>query len=160
MLAERRPVLEDALARLDGRVEWGVKLLVDRAALDAAVRSQEGVEAEAGAAGGGAAYMLARREERRLREAADRVAAGLAEDVHARLQERADDARLRPAQSRELSQHEGDMVLNGAYLVAREEGLRWRALVAELQELHGALGARLELAGPFPPFNFVPEAEA
>jgi hypothetical protein len=31
-----------------------------------------------------------------------------------------------------------------------------RAVVAELEREHGTLGARLELSGPWPPYNFVP----
>ena len=154
MLSERAPVLATALDTLEGRVEWSVKLLVDRERLEEAVREPG---EQAGDSGSGAAYMLLRREERRVREAADARAAELAEDVHARLQDWADDARVRPPQNRELSGHEGDMVLNGVYLVDRAKTDRLRELVAELQERHSALGARLELRGPFPPYNFVPE---
>jgi hypothetical protein len=47
------------------------------------------------------------------------------------------------------------MILNGAYLVEtkRTEGLR--RLLSELEDRHRALGARLELTGPWPPYNFV-----
>ena len=51
------------------------------------------------------------------------------------------------------------MVLNGAYLVEREQADGLRELVAELEQRHGALGARIALGGPFPPYSFVPEAE-
>jgi len=160
MLAERREALAAALDALAGREEWSVKLLVDREALADGVREPEDAGGtEAAGAGSGAAYLLRRREERRLREAADDRAASLAEDVHARLQERAVDARVRPAQNRELSGLEGEMVLNGAYLVEREQAHGLRELVAELEQRHRALGARIVLGGPFPPYSFVPEAE-
>jgi hypothetical protein len=158
MLAERAAELTPALDALDGRVEWSVKLLVDRERLEASLR-EPGAQEEREPTSG-AAYMLVRREQRRLREAGDRRAAELAEDVHARLQDWADDARVRPAQNRELSGHEGDMVLNGAYLVERGKTAQLRQLVAGLQEQYGAVGARLELGGPFPPYNFVPEPPA
>jgi hypothetical protein len=47
------------------------------------------------------------------------------------------------------------MLLNGAYLVEveRTEGLR--RLLSELEDRHHDLGARLELTGPWPPYNFV-----
>lgn len=156
MLGDRRDSLTAALGALDGRLEWSVKLLVDRARLEASLREPAPGD-EARDPGSGAAYMLLRREERRLREAVDQRAVELAEDVHAQLQDWAEDARVRPAQNRELSGHEGDMVLNGAYLVERAKSDQLRDLVAELQDRHGALGARLELGGPFPPYNFVPE---
>jgi hypothetical protein len=154
MLAEQRATFAAALEALDGRVEFSVKLLVDREKLEATLREPAGPVAEE--PGSGAAYMLLRREERKLREAADRRAAELAEDVHARLQDWAQDARTRPAQNRELSRHEGDMILNGAYLVDRSKASQLRELVGELQERHRDAGARLELGGPYPPYNFVP----
>jgi Gas vesicle synthesis protein GvpL/GvpF len=162
MLAEQRSSLDTALDVLDGRQEWGVKLTVDRQALEAAARERApdafGDELEGQSPGG--AYMLRRRQERQLREVADRLAGGLAEDVHARLQDWATDAVVNPPQNPELSGHEGDMLLNAAYLVEAEKVDRLHELVAELRERHRALGARLELTGPWPPYNFVPRTES
>src|SRR5688572_20311320 len=138
MLAERREALAAALDALAGREEWSVKLLVDRDRLADGVREPED-------AGG--------------TEAAEDGAASVAADVHGRRQGRAVDARVRPAQNRELSGLEGEMVLNGAYLIAREQADGLRDLVAELEQRHRALGARIVLGGPFPPYSFVPEAE-
>jgi Gas vesicle synthesis protein GvpL/GvpF len=157
MLEAHAEVLHIALAGLAGRQEWSVKLLVDP---DALLASAGEAEAEHGAPGSGAAYLLRRRAERDQRAAAGRLAASIAEDVHARLQDWAIDAVLRPAQNRELSGHQGEMLLNGAYLVDASEVARLREIVAELAERHAALGARIELAGPFPPYNFVPALEA
>ena len=154
MLAERHEALTVSLDALTGREEWSVKLLVDRERLADGLRAEAGEAAEPGS---GAAYLLLRREERKLREAVDDRAAGLAEDVHARLQERAIDARVRPAQSPELSGYEGEMILNGAYLVERDHADGLRALVSELEGRHAPVGARIELGGPFPPYSFVPE---
>ena len=50
------------------------------------------------------------------------------------------------------------MLLNGSYLVEADRVDDLRAVVAELERDHGALGARLELSGPWPPYNFVPGA--
>ena len=52
------------------------------------------------------------------------------------------------------------MLLNGAYLVETADVERLRERVAELQDRHRALGARLELSGPFPPYNFVQRPQA
>jgi Gas vesicle synthesis protein GvpL/GvpF len=162
MLAEQRSTLDTALDVLDGRQEWGVKLTVDRAALEAAARERapevSDEELEGRSAGG--AYMLRRRQERQVREAADRLAGGIAEDVHARLQDWATDAVVNPPQNPELSGHEGDMLLNAAYLVEAAKVERLHELVAELRERHSELGARLELTGPWPPYNFVPRTES
>jgi hypothetical protein len=161
MLEEQRAELGAALDALAGRSEWSVKLLVDPSALEAAARGAEpDASRDRAAPGSGADYMLRRREERELRELTQRIAGELAEDVHARLRECASDAVLNAPQNRELSEHEGDMLLNAAYLVETAAIERLREAVDELQDRHRTLGARLVLSGPFPPFNFVPRPQA
>jgi hypothetical protein len=159
MLDGHADALREALDALEGRQEWSVKLLVDSQALLAAGARARG-STELGPAGSGAAYMLRRRAERQDREAADQLAAGIADDVHARLQDWAAGAVLRPAQNRDLSGHEGEMLLNGAYLVETAKLPELRALIEELRERHAELGARIELSGPFPAYNFVPTLDA
>jgi Gas vesicle synthesis protein GvpL/GvpF len=164
MLDEQRPALTATLELLAGRQEWGVKLLVDREALEAAARAgradgdPSAEELDSRSAGG--AYLQRRRLERQVREEADRLAVGVAEEVHARLQDWATDAVLNPPQNRDLSGHEGEMLLNGAYLVETPKVERLRELVAELEDRHRALGVRLEMTGPWPPYNFVPRDPA
>jgi hypothetical protein len=160
MLADKRAEFEAALELLGGRQEWGVKLIVDREALEAAARGRSdevaALEEQLASSSGGGAYMLRRRLERELRNAADRMIDELAEDVHARLQDWADDAVLNAPQNRELSGHEGEMVLNAAYLVQVEKVARLQEVVDELRDRHAELGARVELTGPWPPYNFLP----
>ena len=80
--------------------------------------------------------MLGRRRDREVREQAAQLAARLAEDVHARLRADAVDAVIGRPQNRDLSGHEGEMLLNAAYLVDREAVGRLRERVAELEEAH------------------------
>ena len=159
MLEREHDSLERALETLAGRQEWGVKLIADddRLAEEARSRSAEAtaLEAELGARSGGGAYMLRRRLERQVREAVESLAAELADEVHAELQHRTRDAVVLPPQNPELSGHEGRMVLNAAYLVDAEQAGGLRELVTELEERHRALGARIELTGPWPPYNFL-----
>lgn len=156
MLERRRESLIQALHGLDGRLEWAVKVLVERDRLMDAARPQANEAAEPARSGEGGAYLTRRRDERGLREAASRLGADTARQVHARLQDWAIDARTRPPQNRELSGHEGEMVLNAAYLVERARTEELRQIVSELEEHHRELGARIELSGPWPPYNFVP----
>jgi hypothetical protein len=159
MLEREHATLRRALDRLAGLQEWGAKLIVDPDRLAEAARaaSEQAAtyEREMGERTAGGAYMLRRRLERHVRECADALAAEAADAVHASLQGCANDAVRRPAQNRELSGYHGEMLLNGAYLVHARRVDELRSLVAELEERHRQLGARIELTGPWPPFNFV-----
>jgi Gas vesicle synthesis protein GvpL/GvpF len=160
MLDRERKAFSDALRHLARRQEWAVKLLVDDDKLKAAARTRSDevarLEGEADEHTEGGAYMLRRRIDRHVRERAATLATDTAEEIHARLQAIAIDAVTRPPQNRELSGHEGEMLLNGAYLVESDRVTGLRDLVAELERDYAALGARLELSGPWPPYNFVP----
>jgi hypothetical protein len=158
MLDRQSDSLSAALEALEGRFEWAVKVLVDRERLMHAARPPSSEAPASASAGEGSAYLQRRRTERSDREAASRLAADTAQQVHARLQDWAIDARTRPPQNPELSGHEGEMVLNAAYLVARERSDELREIVGELEKHHRHLGARIELTGPWPPYNFVPAA--
>jgi gas vesicle protein GvpL/GvpF len=160
MLQDERDSLARALELLDGRQEWGIKLLVDPDKLATAARARGDesgrLDEELADRTEAGAYMQRRRFQRRTREVADALATEVADDVHSRLQAWATEAVTLPPQNRDLSHHEGDMLLNGAYLVAADRVDGLRELVAELERLHQPLGARLELTGPWPPYNFVP----
>jgi hypothetical protein len=162
MLEREARALGEALEALGGREEWGVKMLVDPARLaDAAADASDeaaGYREEIAGATGGAAYLIGRRLERHVRERASALAADVADEAHAALRERALSAVRHPPQNRELSGHDGDMLLNGAYLIDRSRAGELREVAAELEARHRALGARVEVTGPWPPYNFASTA--
>jgi Gas vesicle synthesis protein GvpL/GvpF len=139
-LADQADVLTSALERLEGRVELGVKAFV------AVAPPSEAVEAESGRA-----YLEARRREKQEREELAQTRAALAHDLHRRLLATAEDGVLLDLQSRELSGRDAEMIFNGSYLVADRARFE-DALVEAAPE-----GFDLELTGPWPPYNFVPE---
>lgn len=160
MLEAEHESLQAALNLLDGRQEWGVKVLVDRPALEAGVRVVSAevreLEEQIEASSGGGAYMMGRRVEREVGALADRRLSEITNDAHGRLADWADDGVLNAPQNRDLSRHEGEMVMNAAYLLDVAKVARFRELVDELQERHGKVGISLEVTGPWPPYNFVP----
>ncbi|MGH2976311.1 MAG: GvpL/GvpF family gas vesicle protein, partial [Solirubrobacterales bacterium] len=155
MMARERPALVEALERLEGKAEWGVKVFAQPGALEQAAveRAKEGSEREP--LSPGAAYMDRRRREARARENAEEIADGWAQSIHQRLEVCAAEALLNPLQRRELSGRDGDMLLNGVYLVAGEGAGRFRELVSELGEGYRSRGVAVELTGPWPAYNFV-----
>jgi hypothetical protein len=161
MLTQEHQGLSAALAGLVGHQEWGFKFFVDPDEVETEARSSSDEIAELSKEverqSGGGAYMLGRRLERHLREASGALAGSAAADVRAILESTGDIAVvMRPPQNRELSGHEGEMLANAACLVDVAGLERLRQLAAEIEERHERLGARVELTGPWPPYNFVP----
>jgi hypothetical protein len=64
-----------------------------------------------------------------------------------------------PAQHPELSGRSGEMILNAAYLVDRDQSESFAATAEQLRDRYRALGVKLEVSGPWAPYNFVDDAE-
>ena len=155
MLAREHHALMDALSRLDGKTEWSVKLIAEPGALSRAASKADAGNGDEPALAAGAAYMRERGREARAREAIDRLAEEWTLAVHERLAANAVEALVNPLQNPEVSGHTGDMLLNGAYLVADADLDAFRDEVAALQREHREHGASVEMSGPWPPYNFV-----
>jgi Gas vesicle synthesis protein GvpL/GvpF len=157
MLGREYGVLLDALERLGGRAEWGVKAFVGGKAIEREVlrRAAQADEEEDDQASAGTAYMNRRRREARAREEAEEIADEWAGEIHARLAAIAGEALLNPLQRSEVSGHPGEMLLNGVYLVADEEASGFRSAARELAERYDRRGVEIVLTGPWPAYNFV-----
>jgi hypothetical protein len=150
MLAERRPELSAALARITGRDEWGVKAFAvpDMSVTAAAPAAGGG----GGTAGAGSAYLRRRRDQLAARETGQQAALESAEAVHEALSAQADAAARHRPQDPRLSGEPGTMLLNGAYLVESRRAAEFADAVTDLAGHHPAL--RLTLTGPWPPYTF------
>lgn len=155
MLARERGVLLDALDRLAGKAEWGVKAFAAVAALEREVDARGGGAEEDRAVSAGTAYMNRKRREAHSREQVEEVADEWARLIHDRLSEVAAEALLNPLQRPEVSGHDGEMLLNGVYLLAAEKVSDFRDLLVELRDDLDRKGVEIVLTGPWPAYNFV-----
>ena len=146
MLAERGHAMREALARLAGRSEWGVKALAEPRPPAAPFPEQAG----------GAGYLLRKQQERRSREQSEAAVQGAVRECHERLEREAVAAQMLPAQSREVAGYSGEMVFNAAYLVDDDRAEAFRRAVGELDRP----GLTVELTGPWPAFHFAEERAA
>jgi hypothetical protein len=153
MLRRDALALGQAIERLEGKAEWGVKAFADTGHM-AAVTAGE--EEDAADSAPGAAYMRRRRDERERREHARQQLEEAVAQIHDRLCTVAGDGQVLPPQRPEVSGHAGDMVLNGVYLVGDDDRERFHAEVQVLEAEFAPLGVELELTGPWPAYNFVP----
>jgi hypothetical protein len=150
---ERRP-LTDALHRLSGTAEWGVK-----AYLGAGGEAPAETAAAPGSASG-VDYLARKRDQRDAAEAARRAADATVEQIHRRLSEHAVDAVLSPIQDQRLSGAVGEMLFNAAYLVRKARTDEFQSLVHDLSRRHAPDGLALELTGPWPAYHFAGSAAA
>ena len=155
MMGREGAALVEALERLDGKSEWGAKAFAEPGALDRAAAARADERSGGEVLSPGAAYMDRRRREARGREEAEEIADGWAQQIHEHLAHGAAEALLNPLQRREVSGREGDMLLNGVYLVEDESVARFRELAAELDRDYREQGVSVELTGPWPAYNFV-----
>jgi hypothetical protein len=146
-LRQRRGDLREALSRLRGRSEWGVK------AYAAAPADPETGHAQPDdATGPGAAYLQRRRTQLTARTNARQEATAAARAVHEELIRLSVSARLYPPQAPGLAGQTAPMVLNAAYLVADERAGEFAAAVNDLTGRHRSV--RLGLTGPWPAYSF------
>jgi hypothetical protein len=150
---ESRERLDRVLDRVDGRVEWGIRIRLD----DARAREVLAAEARAaGSQGSGKAFLLRKKLEQdasrelavRLRAEMDaafaELAAGAAEAV-----------RREPAASPESG---GRLLLDAAFLVSRERGAEFEAIVERCAGRLAPRACDVTLTGPWPPYHFIEEA--
>jgi hypothetical protein len=158
-LSERGDDLADALGRVAGRVELGVKAFVDRDrfATGGAVRNETIRELAEHAARveGGRAYLEMRRLEQLVTEELMRFKDEVSAHLHERLLTAAEDGVQLNLQRPEVTGREEEMIFNAAYLVADRS--RFEQELGELGGEYRESGVELELTGPWPPYNFVPE---
>jgi hypothetical protein len=149
MLRERAADLQEALARVTGRSEWGIKAYV---AMPPDQEQPNDAGQEDGALGPGAAYLRRRRAQLTARSDARQQALASARAVYDELGQLSVAARIYPPQSPELVGRSASMVLNAAYLVADERAEAFAAAVTDLAAAHPSV--QLTLTGPWPAYSF------
>ncbi|GAA2632271.1 GvpL/GvpF family gas vesicle protein [Streptomyces axinellae] len=168
-LAEGREGFEATLRRLEGRVEWGVKVYASApespvataatapasaSAASAAVPAPKGARGSGGRMGptSGRDYLRRRRHQVTERENALNEAEQLGRSLHSALTAQAEEVRVHPPQNPKLSQAPGQNLLNAAYLVPREDSADFVSRVEQLGAHDPTV--RVELTGPWAPYSF------
>ncbi|WP_151478624.1 GvpL/GvpF family gas vesicle protein [Streptomyces albicerus] len=148
MMEQREELFLRTLDRLEGRVEWGVKVYADITESSAA---QEARPTDVKAATG-RDYLRQRRSRRRAHEEKWEHAEEFARRLHETLSGYAEDTRIHAPQNAALSRASGRNVLNAAYLVPRSESEEFVELVDRHKD--DAPGLRVELTGPWAAYSF------
>jgi Gas vesicle synthesis protein GvpL/GvpF len=159
MMEEREDGFRRALERLQGRVEWGVKVY----ALPGTGHPGDG--GNGGNGGGppgkpasGRDYLRRRHHDVMARESASQFAGRFAAELHTTLSAHAEASRLHPPQRAALSRVPGENVLNAAYLVPRTRSGEFVEIVENARTAEP--GTRVELTGPWAAYSFLEPVEA
>ncbi|MGH2870048.1 MAG: GvpL/GvpF family gas vesicle protein [Solirubrobacteraceae bacterium] len=151
MLQRESEVMHDALRLLHARSEWGVKVFSVGSRPSASPTSDEQAES-------GSAYLEHKSQAQRQRETAGEEVAAVCGAIHERLSAIAVRAQVIAPQRPEVTGHDGVMQLNGVYLVDDAALAPFHDAVASLQAELGPSGIELQATGPWPAYNFVPDA--
>lgn len=163
MLGERAPELADALARVAGAREYGIRLYrIDGELLGAVTTLSPRLavmERAANEASPGQRYLLQRKLEIEKRDEMRVVGRAIADELWNELRDESRDSVRSPiprvSSADAESAARGTMILNSAFLV-NTEGLRpFQSVVTEFTAEHEGRGFRVDFTGPWPPYHFV-----
>lgn len=146
--------LGQALARIHGAREWGVKLFYNPAKLRDWLDAEQAVEPALAAQPAGAAFFARKQSEIRRQLEVEAAARQCGKDSHYRLADLAREAAVTAPQSPALHGRKDEMALNGAYLVNNGDETALRACVHDLMEAYAPRGFDFILTGPWAPYNF------
>ncbi|PJM97619.1 GvpL/GvpF family gas vesicle protein [Streptomyces sp. CB01373] len=148
MIEAREEHIRRTLDRLEGRVEWGVKIYAETE------QPQQAAQPAAKAASG-RDYLRQRRQQTRAGEDLWQKAEAFATHLHEQLSAFAEESRLHAPQNPSLSGAAGRNVLNAAYLVPRGHSEEFVELVDRTKD--DVPGLRVELTGPWAAYSFAGE---
>jgi hypothetical protein len=152
-----RPRVDALISRVANRLEWGVRVTLDRARVapspTAATGRRRSPARARGAVQDGASYLS---QKKAMRDAVLELAGRAAETVaglYDRLADRSDSAKRRTAG--ELPAEGAPLLLDAAFLVPRARAASFRALMTREARALARTGYRVALSGPWPPYTFV-----
>jgi len=153
-VAKRRKRIDRLVERIEGREEWGLRVLLDETA--ALRRARD--EAQAVTPGApGAAFLLRKKKEHDLAREVIEHARDRADGLFELLAVQADDARRRPPPPGEVGKR---VLLDAAFLLQRKKVKAFQTKVrAEAKKLADR-DYQLTLTGPWPAYTFVSDPEA
>lgn len=159
MLSDKARELEGIIEHLRGREEWGVNVFSDRAVLLSSITSVSPVLREmverAAQASPGQSYLMQKKIDALKVDEARAAVNQIVERIEESLKTQSDDARRLRILKVETTEH-GELKAKFAFLVNRKSFEEFREAAERLAQENQAAGIRLELTGPWPVYNFVP----
>lgn len=148
-----------AIIRVFGdKEEWGVRIYGAGEAVRTAVVNTDAevknLDRLISGATPGRAYILKKKREELVRSRAEQAMYEQGERCLEALVAASVSVKINGLLPRETTSRSDEMLLNAAFLVEKEKGKIFRDTVEELGQRYGVAGFRLDLTGPWPPYNF------
>jgi hypothetical protein len=150
---DRRRV-DGVLRRVRHHHEWGVRVVLDRAAAGRAP-GRDGKRQAAGDAASGIGYLSRKKAQRDAATELARHAQDTVADLYDRLAAGARDAKRRAGA--DFPVPNAPLLLDAAFLVPVSRAKRFRASAAREARALARYGYRVTLTGPWPPYTFIQE---
>ena len=146
-----RDRLERDLRRIEGKLEWAVK-----------VYRTTKEDSPAGSAGptSGRDYLMARSRDLSERSTTQEQLREQVRELHQALGEVSAECVRNQPQDAALSGRREQMLLNGAYLVGRADEARFLELVGKIADASLVNGLLVQVSGPWPAYNFTGDVGA
>jgi hypothetical protein len=152
-VTRERSRIDALLKRVTNHVEWGVRVVLDRAM--AGEPRGRGPRESAARAASGAAFLARKKAQRDAATKLARHAREIGSDVYDDLAAFARIARRRSAA--EMPSRGGPLLLDAAFLVPKAKAARFTKRVARRTRDLAREGFRVTVSGPWPPYSFVQE---
>lgn len=149
-LAGERARIDAVLKRVTNHLEWGARVVLDRAG--ARSRKTRSGRRAAGAPSG-AAFLERKKAQRDAAIELVERAREVVEDLYDRLAAEARLARRRSAS--EMPVQGGPLLLDAAFLVPKTRSARFAKLAGRATRDLGRQGYRVTITGPWPPYSFI-----
>jgi hypothetical protein len=156
MLKENKEKFQKLLAKLSGKVEWGLKVYVDKQTFTHFLTQSETPRNNQNRAplSRGAAYLLAKKMEEEVKDNALARLSEISEAIFQAASKDVYEARLNTTLPQKLTGKKMEMVLNAAYLLEQEKVANFCEQGKKLKEKYAPIGLDIEVSGPWPPYNF------
>lgn len=157
MLSDKGKELREILERLRGREEWGVNVFCDQSTLLASITSVSPVLRDlterAAQASPGQSYLMQKKIDTLRVDEARAALNRISEEIEQTLAQQSDDAKRLRVLKVEATEY-GELKAKFAFLIKKAKFDEFRDAAERLAQEHQAAGVRLELTGPWPPYNF------
>ena len=155
-VTDRQRNLTDALARLKDKSEFGVRGGCDLSDLEEmCFSSSRNFDAVFSSVSSSIAEIVRDSISSDDPQAGiEAIIQGFSDRIHGALSEISTEA-IHKANAPSMFTDEGEVILNGTYLVTIVDEKNFKAKVAELAREFAACGVSIEVSGPWPPYHFV-----